>query len=64
MNKPLTPAEHYLAAEAALDKANVAKEGMIITQLLLARAQVHATLATIEIGTWDYAQELYRRAGA
>ena len=58
MSAPLSPARHYLAAEDDIAAAYVVEADM--ARFLMARAQVHATLATALPTVHDEALELHR----
>jgi hypothetical protein len=50
------PYEHFLLAEEALSLAHEFASPPGVSSYLLARAQVHATLATVDAAVWDAAK--------
>jgi hypothetical protein len=50
------PYEHFLLAETSLSLAHMYAADKDRAGYLLARAQVHATLATVDAAVWDAAK--------
>jgi hypothetical protein len=55
-NLTTAPYEHFLFAEAGLSAAQESASDPDRAAYLLARAQIHATLATVDAAVWDAAK--------